>query len=282
MPTDLDRETIRDNGWKLGSCFTAKSTPELFNELPEQERSDDAIYIVVTHDCSLISPNLESEPVLECFAAVPVQRPDGAFTEAKHIRRLQVPILSDDSVVLVELQMAKRYFVSRALLPACMPAEAINLPEESKAILTRWLSNRYRTQTLPDAFNRRVSPLLEGNKKPLRKLLQKKEATPMLGVYLDLDPPNDELPDDQSYGVTLVLLYSADTYRANRDDYDAYAEEIRNCLSSVDGIEVRGVVPISDKDISVNRYRRMRRWQMDFLSFRDAADDVALIEEDLS
>lgn len=282
MPADLDRESIKKNGWTLGSCFTAKGAPELFAELPEEGRDEGAFYLVVTHDCSLISPSLESEPTLECFAAVPVDKLDGAFTHAKNIRRLQLPLLVAGNDVVVELRMAARYFISRVQLPNCCPDQEIQLPDEGRAVLVRWLSNRYTTQALPDAFDRRIKTLLEGRKKPLRKLLQREEAATMLGIYLDLEPPYGELPDNEPYGLAVVLMYDGDSFRSDQERYDAYAEEIRACLAGANGVDVRGVMAISDKDITVHQHRQMRRWQMDFLSFRDDADEVSLIEDGLA
>lgn len=282
MDTNLvDRALIHSNGWQLGRCFDDSSTPKLFDLIPDAHKVDGAVFIVVTHDCSLIHPKLEKEPCLEYVAAIPIDQLNAQNTEAKDIRCLHLPLSIDGDSKYFELQMAKRGFLDRSPIEHCKPSELALLPNESKAILIRWLSNRYTTQTLPDVFDRRIRPLIEGRKKPLRKLLQKPEATEMLGIYIDLEPPHTDLDDDEGYQLTVLLLYKSEALE-EIDAFDAYADQIKTCFSTAEGIDVQDVFALSDKDISVNRLRRMRRWQLDFISFRDQADEVALIEDDLS
>ncbi len=277
----VDRDQIKNNGWRLGRCFDESSSPQLVELIPDSHKSDGVIFITATHDCSLIHPMLEREPYLEYLAATPIEKPNPQNTEAKDIRRLHLPIKVNGELLQYELQMAKRGFIDRSSIGQCLPCEQVSLPVGSRAILVRWLSNRYTTQTLPDAFDRRIKPMVEGKKKPLRKLLQKPEATHMLGIYVDLKPPHGDLGDEEDYQLTVLLLYKDKAFNGEFD-LDEYADSIKNCLAKADGVDVQDVVPLSDKDISVNRLRRMRRWQIDFISFRDQSDDVALIEEGLS
>ena len=277
----FNRDRIQSNGWELGRCFDASSTPELVGLIQETHKGVDAAFITVTHSCSLLHPRLEREPYLEYVAAEPIDSPNAQNTEAKDIRCLHLPLLVEGKQEYFELQMARRGFIDRSPLERCVPSDRLLLPVESKAILVRWLSNRYSTQTLPDAFDRRIKPLIEGKKKPLRKLLQKAEATEMLGIYIDLEPPHEDLEKDQSYQLTVLLLYKDEAFEG-AFNLDEYANQVKSCFSKADSVDVLDVVALSDKDISVNRLRRMRRWQLDYISFRDAGDDVALIEDDFS
>jgi len=277
----VDREQIKRNGWGLGRCFDESSAPELCALIPEEHRSEGVVFVVLTHDCSLIHPKLKREPYLEYVAAIPIDTPNAQNTEAKDIRCLHLPLSVSGEIKNFELQMAKRGFIDRSPIQHCSPSERVSLPADSRAILVRWLSNRYTTQTLPDAFDRRIKPLVEGKKKPLRKLLCRSEATEMLGIYIDLDPPYTDIEDEESYQLTVLLLYKEGAFDSEYD-LDKYAEEINICFARADGVDVKNVVALSEKDITVYRLRRMRRWQMDFISFRDHADEVALIEDDLS
>lgn len=277
----VNRDRIKSNGWGMGRCFDESSSPELAKLIPDRHKSDGVVFIVATHDCSLIHSKLEREPYLEYLAAMPIEKPNPQNTEAKDIRCLHLSLQVDGNLMQFELQMAKRGFIDRSPIEHCTPSEQISLPADSNAILVRWLSNRYTTQTLPDAFDRRIKPLVEGKKKPLRKLLQKPEATDMLGIYIDLEPPHRDLGNEERYQLTVLLLYKVEAFNGEFD-LDEYAENIKRCFDTVEGVDLQEVVALSDEDISVNRLRRMRRWQLDFISFRDQADDVALIEDDLS
>ena len=277
----LSRNRIQSNGWELGRCFDLSSTPELVDLIPVNHKGDDTTFITVTHSCSLLHPGLDREPYLEYVAAKPIAVLNAQNSEAKDIRCLHLPLLVDGKQEYFELQMARRGFVDRSPLERSVPSDRFLLPVESKAILVRWLSNWYKTQTLPDAFDRRIKPLVEGKKKPLRKLLQKAEATEMLGIYIDLEPPHEDLEKDQSYRLTVLLLYKDEAFDGTYK-LQEYAEQVKMCFSKAEGVDVLDVVALSDKDISVYRLRRMRRWQLDYISSRDAGDDVALIEDDFS
>jgi len=179
----VDRDKIKSNGWRLGRCFDESSSPELYKLIQENHKSDGVVFIAVTHDCSLINPKLEKEPYLEYVTAIPIDKHCALNTEAKDIRCLHLPLSVDGDFNYFEIQIANRGFVDRSPIERSTPSKQISLPTDSRAILVRWLSNRYTTQTLPDAFDQRIRPLVKSSKSPLRKLFEKPEATDMLGIY---------------------------------------------------------------------------------------------------
>ena len=105
----------------------------------------------------------------------------------------------------------------------------------------------------------------------------------MLGVYTKLTPPDQDLPGSQSYRLVVTLVYedAAIDSEDKRDRLDDYAKAIKECLSSVQGVVTEGVIALSEKDISLQAFRRLQQWQWDYVSMREPANEASLIEEDL-
>lgn len=208
---------------------------------------------------------------------------NGNFTFAKNIRCLQIELLNDGVPRPHELKMAERGFISREPLQRCTPDLRIALTSESKRIFARWIANRYTTRGFPDEFNRRISAVIEGKKACLKKLFSKPESRQMLGVYTKLTPPDQDLPGSQSYRLVVTLVYedAAIDSEDKRDRLDDYAKAIKECLSSAQGVVTEGVIALSEKDISLQAFRRLQQWQWDYVSMREPANEASLIEEDL-
>lgn len=280
---ELDRDKIKNNGWRFGVCFSAESAPDLFVCLTPAHKDDAATYIVATHDCSLVDPRLYEEPYLEYFVARPVSEKNGNFTFAKNIRCLHLDLLKDGALRSYELKMAERGFIDRAPMDQSMPDSSVVLTNESKRIFARWIANRYTTRGFPDEFNRRINAVVEGKKACLKKLFSRPESRQMLGVYIKLTPPDQDLPGSQSYRLVVTLVYedAAINSEEKRDQLDDYAKAIKECLSSAQGVVIEGVIALSEKDISLQAFRRLQQWQWDYVSMRESANEASLIEEDL-
>ena len=81
MPADLDR-IDKKNGWTLGSCFTAKMRELSLEGFRRRGRNEG----LLPCRCSRLfadQSGFRKRTPLECFAAVPVDKLDGAFTHAR-------------------------------------------------------------------------------------------------------------------------------------------------------------------------------------------------------
>lgn len=273
----IDREILKNNGWKMGACFTRSSCPELVSSMAENHAQDESfVYIAITHDCAIINPSLEAEPFLEYIVARPVVKLNGNYTHTKNQRKLHIELDNQDAQSPFELNIFDRATLSRALLLQNKPAQHIFLKDSHKATLVRWLANRYMAQALPDQFEKRIDSVRD----KLNKLLSKPEANGMLAFYINLDN-NDELAIDQDYKLTVALVYedAACNKLIDQDQLDNYVNELKTVLQKAPGLDVSEVVPLSEKDFTLYEQRKMIRWRSDHHSFKESMDDVEMIED---
>lgn len=273
----IDRDILKSNGWKMGACFTRSSCPELVSSMGENHSQDNTfVYIAITHDCAIINDSLVAEPFLEFIVARPIGKLDGNFTHTKNPRKLHLELNIQSSPTPFELNIIDRAFLDRALLLQNKPAQDVYLKDSQKATLVRWLANRYMGQALPDQFEKRIDPVRDR----LNKLLSKPEANDMLAIYIELDP-RDELASDKKYSLNFALVYEDAAFNKliDEDRLDHFVDEMKAVFQKAPGIELTGVIPLSEKDFTLYQQRKMIRWRSDHHSFKQDMDDVEMIED---
>ncbi|TAK63193.1 hypothetical protein [Methylobacter sp.] len=273
----IDREILKSNGWQMGACFTQFSCPELVSSMAENHSQDESfVFIAITHDCAIINDSLIAEPFLEYIVARKIGKLDGNFTHTKNPRKLHIELEIDNSSIPFELNIIDRAFLNRALLLKNKPVQHVRLIDSQKATLVRWLANRYMGQALPDQFEKRIDPV----RGKLNKLLSKTEANGMLAIYIELNP-RDELASDKNYTLTVALIYEEAAFRKliDEDCLDRYVDNIKVAFQNAPGIDISGVVPLSEKDFPLYDQRRKIRWRSDHSSFKQNMDDVEMIED---
>jgi len=273
----IDRDILKGNGWKMGACFTRSSCPDLVSSMDANHaQNGDFVYIAITHDCAIINPSLEAEPFLEYIVAHPITKLDGNCTHTKNPRKLHIELDFQGLSSPFELNIINRAFLNRNLLLENKPAQDVCLNGLQKASLVRWLANRYMGQALPDQFEKRIDPV----RHKLNKLLSKPEANSMLALYIYLNPI-EELASDQNYTLTVALIYedAASNKLIKKNQLENYVNEIQTFFQKTSGIDISGVVALSEKDFTLYQQRRMIRWRSDHHSFKQVMDDVEMIED---
>lgn len=275
---DIDRQKIKADGWRQGSCFTESTCPALVQAMPDEHKIHGAIYICVTHDCSVLNPSLAAEPNIEYLIALPVERLDGNFTYGKNIRKLHLNIVIDGNQKSHALLANRRGFISRQLIVDVKPAGNIKLEAEQKALLTKWLANRYTATAFPDEFESRIDQV----RQRLKKHFEKPLAHQMLGIWISLISGMAELPDTENYEVAISLVFTSEAYVRDIDEHklDNFASEVKDILGQAVGIVVSDILVISEQDFSLMNYRRMSRWvNFEYISVKSEEDDVVVIED---
>lgn len=276
MPT-LNRETIKANGWALGRVFTAGSAPTLVNLIPDKHKDDDSIYVAVTHDCSIINPCLSSEPYVEYLSARPIASENGHFVNARNIRRLHFQIEVNGSPTWYEASMSFRGFIDRQSIETCAPDEDYTLTNQSCLVLKRWLSNRYVSQTFPDRFNDLTSHLVANSKAPLIKAFNTEIGKACHSIFISLTPDDQDLPPEESYELTVLLLFREDiAIDIGRPALAEFGDRIKETLSSTRGLEPINVFALTDADATYAQIVKMTRWQLDYVSLKDDSEVIAV------
>jgi hypothetical protein len=143
------------------------------------------VLVVVSQSCTVVSSNLEKDPVVELAVAMPCPKPFAKVHKSpeavgKNFRTLIVPQVFDDADCL-EIDVYSRFFVRRELLLAFKPDVGVGDAESGRRIAS-WMGRHFTRVALPD---RLVSLLKDPVLQPLENHLKAKfgEGPINEGVY---------------------------------------------------------------------------------------------------
>ena len=231
------------------------------------ELGEHDLVIVVSHDCDVSQRSLQKEPWVELVVARVLDRPlNGALTRGKHPRVLEVGATLDGSAVAVRVSSAERWLAPRERLLGSGPAAF--LATEPPGIVPAWLSSKYIREAFPDEFNRRWRTVADD----LKRLLLT-GATEVNSIYLALD--NAELDATQAYVVLMrgVMLAKDYDVEARRTKAQITLGRLAASLSDCEGITVVDFDLVSERDVTLDDVRVMKRWSpFDSLSLTDSDD----------
>lgn len=220
--------------------------------------------VLLSHPCDLASSDYDAEPVAEVILAMPAATPpNGNWLWAKSPRRLHIEMPGKGPAVL-DLNIHSRTTIPRERLIDEAPDPVRQLPEGYPAVLSRWISQRYRRDALPDAFNERTRIVASKIHKAL-----KKRGGLFEGLYVLLHT-EEELGADDPYTVVVratmyVEDYEIDSRRSAAVDT---MDDLASKLGQVEGIEVRSWEVVSLGEMSLDDVRYFKRWDYDDLSYR--------------
>lgn len=268
--TNLNRDALKGSGWSLGKFFTNDTAHDLIALMPEDHRHENYVHIAITHDCSVINPCLQNEPLLEYLSVQPINSENGQFTNARNIRRLHFQVEVRGELKWYEASMGLRGFIKRAPIASCEPDNNFSLTEESLLILKRWLANRYISQTFPDRFNELTSPLVRDSKAPLIRAFNSDVGKACNSIFISLTPSNKDIGADESYEVVLVLVFRTEVAeQIGRTEMESFGEQIKGLINTINGLDPVEVFALADSDITYDQIVKMTRWQLDYVSIKD-------------
>ncbi len=256
----------RSTPWRQGK-FLANATAA---ELGLTDGGPDALVIVVTHDCDLTQLP-ESEPTIEIVIGRQIEKEsfNGNFSNAKNARKLHLPIEGANKPYL-ELIAARKQSIDKTSLLNQLPAP-IELSEQSKTTLGRWLAKRYRRSAFPDAFETRLS-----SNKLDRKISDavKNCGESIAEIYFDLRNP--KAAPHENYMLDIVILYStvndADTARI---DAEAARIKIETAFrarlydkeqKTWKDIELGYVDVVADESLTYRHSQLLKAWRLEHIS----------------
>lgn len=274
--SSLDRDTLKEAGWGFGKCFTNLTASPLTEQIHNNKHDGDA-FIAITHACSIIAPLLTSEPYVEYLALTRLEKSNGAFINARHIRKLHLEIEVDGNPTWYEASMAKRGFIARDNLEQCRTDNQFELSANSLAILKRWLANRYISQTFPDMFNRLTSHLVKDSKAPLIKVFSSEVGKACHSIFIDLSPIDRDLADGESYQTVIALLFRDDiVQKIGRDSIEKFETDVKAILATVQQLAPLEVFAMAESDATYAQIAKMVRWQLDYVSLKDDSEVLAV------
>lgn len=214
----------RNTNWRQCSIIGVDTVKNYNPGLVRSLKDEITHLCAISHDRDIVNDNMVLEPVVEFVGAKRVAVASSDYTHAKHPSLLHLECFLEGEPVVLELAASPKLAVSKHnLIPAMQPDKSFFIDGKAKTTLQKWLSYRYRRQTLPQTFLDRTAALwnylgTEG----------KKYAPHALGYWLDYDPRGEEGPEEGvPYIFSLYIVYSNRHHDA-QEQAEKLALEIRN------------------------------------------------------
>lgn len=262
------KRAVRDNGWRQGFIFRVQDHPRI-TKTTGKPIPDGARCVVVSHSCDLSHPNPDNEPMAEVLVGTLVPgKPDGRMTSAKNPRTLHVALVLSEGSRYFEFRIANRLHINRNLLDDLSPDESCRLEGPALRTTQRWLANRYTREALPNAFNKRITPVARGR----IEAALKEHGNDINSMYIGVDPMT-EIPEDKKYQVLLQALMAdaafsdAERHKSGWQAVDAVAAALKEC-----GIEVVDASVRSMSDFSMAELELVMEWNFDWISLEQAGE----------
>jgi hypothetical protein len=259
---------VKQLGWRQGSILPS----ELFQEVgiaTHLEFCEGKAYpIVISQDCDVVHHSYSDEPFIEIIRATSVERPDGSLQYAKSSRKLHLELVATDSHKPFQLSIHERRLIDRKLLEKCGPSKDLTVLPDDIRLLADWISRRYRRDSFPDEFVRRISE--KKGKKHLKKLLEA-QGKLITGIFLLLNSSRD-LTVDTPYKITVYATVRTQTYDDDLQRQhleDNFLDNFTNLLKNFSGIEVVDYFLVSEAEFSLDDVRNTRRMDFDSISYTD-------------
>lgn len=251
--------------WRQCSCFTLSMIAALEGDNPLLHQDNAGVYIILTHSCSVSIDDYTKEPYAEYIIARPIEAFNPAYIGRKHSRILHIQIIHHGQDLWFELSICDRSFFDRRLLNNIAPSSDYIIPESSASQIIRWITARYDAPAFPDEFNIRL------DKSSRDKIAKKLKETAITGVYIALEPHDEELDQGENYSVELIITTEIDLSDEQKSKCQQIAQNIKTIIASCEGISLEGagVAVVSEEDLTLADLRNIELMQFDYLSERE-------------
>ena len=234
--TEEDHGTrLRRLTWRQGSILSSKHS-EILDGLPFRAK----VAVVLSQDCDVVQA-CDKEHQLELMGGEVLQTPDPATQNARHPR--QLCICCDDGHTYLRLDVRHRCWIEKARLTG-VPDDVLKLDRSATHQLAAWVAKRYTRPAFPDAFNDRLPTA------KLDTLTKRLDSAVVSGIWLHLEPRDEDLPADTPYRCTILFTIGTDRMANERELVAAnrFAQAFVDALQAPGGIvvEEHGVLPHSE------------------------------------
>jgi hypothetical protein len=262
----------KSHKWRQGTIIPAGTTERIraaVEPLAKKLSANDLL-VVGSHSCDLCCESLEEEPDFEVVVcrSLSEEAADGNLLHGKNPRRLQLRVPDGNSTRLVELSVKDRFHVPRTILSAAEQQPTHTLSQADTVVFRRWLGRRYYRSDLPTEFNERCRPAQRVLSEKLKKV-----GGPITGIYLQIDPREEELNAESAYRVYAHLTIRRNTAESPDGMGQALKAQaaVEAAFLKCEGIEFLGVQVISEAEFSLEDLDLCARWDYsDYTSYRSS------------
>ncbi len=248
------------------SLFASLSEATGLEFSPEAHRA-----IVVSQDCDVAHKNYVVEPRVEIIRGTIIAEANGSLLHGKSLRRLHLNLVAANEATAVELSALERREIDRRILEAAGPDSSTPLSRDQCRLVGSWLARRYRRDSFPNEFVRRLDESSERLER-----LYKKWGAHFTGVYLLVTPRDDELSANESYVIPSVWVtmrveeFGKELVRHPLED--DFVPGFKKVFDGIEGVKLKHVMVVSEDAFTLHDVRNTRRLDLDSLSNRGVGE----------
>jgi hypothetical protein len=252
--------------WRQGDLLAPVDAVSLGVIDPEQRDTHRAL--IISHSCDIAS-TANIEPEVELLISVVVRHDEATAQNGHSIRRLHLGAEGQLVTEWVRYGISERSKISKVDLLRYEPWGERRYTGEQRALLRRWLAQRYARCEFPDAF---INWLKESGVGSRFEDLGKRHSAHLTGIYFDFDDDSERGNPDEPYALGINLVYDTDSA-----DNAAAAEQAGERLEALFAqrckpngqwrwIELTYCDVLSEEVFSLRAARTFRRWRFEHRS----------------
>lgn len=197
------------------------------------------------------------------IAATLVEQARADLLHGRNPRTIDLPAAAPTERYL-RASIHDRFRIEKKDLAADTPSTTIVLSRGTTSQLVKWIAKRYTRVAWPDAFNKRLATI----DKKLKHLFKSDDGKVITGIWLMLDPANDELVEDHEYRLAVWLTMTSDSMMEAKEVRrgEDFERRLNKLLKSCKGIELCEIELRKEADVSLEDLRLFRRFDKDYRS----------------
>jgi len=246
---------LRGSGWCQGSVVGRERLEALGHGATD-------CAVVISQDCDVVQ-TVEVESYLEVIAAKVLEQPRADLLHGRNPRLIDIPVVAPVGRYL-HISVHDRFRIEKHDLAAHAPSTTITLDREVTSQLAKWIAKRYTRVAWPDAFNERMATVDD----KLERLFKSDNGKVITGIWLMLDPVDEELAEDRDYRLAVWLTMSSESMMDKTEVRrgEEFEKRLQQLLKSCNGIDLCEIELRKESDVSLEDLRLFRRFDKDYRS----------------
>lgn len=252
--------------WRQGDQIAPVDAVALGVIEPEQRDTHRAL--IISHSCDIASTT-NVEPAVELLVGEIVRDDEATAQNGHSIRKLHLGAEGQPATEWVYYGIAERREVSKFDLLQHEPWTERRYTSEQRALLRRWLAQRYARCEFPDAFIRWLKESGVGSR---FEEVGKRHSAHLIGIYFDFDDDSERDNPEEPYALGINLVYDAGSA-----EHAAAAEQAQERLEALFArrckpngqwrwIELTYCDVLSEEVFNLRAARTFRRWRFEHRS----------------
>jgi hypothetical protein len=261
--------------WRQGDLLAPDDAIALGALQPAQRDSHRAL--VIGHSCDIAS-GFDVEPAVELMIGLIVPEGEATSQNGHSIRKLHLGADQGATTEWAQYGISERREVDKQRLLQYQPWSALRYPPEQRAVLRRWLAQRYARSEFPDVF---INWLRESGAESKFEKLGKEFSASLVGIYFDLDDDTEREDPDEPYELGINMVYdisdASHEARAQQAAEKLKALFARQCMKDAGWrwIELIYCEAVSEESFTLRAARTFRRWRFEHRSLQGEPIDPA-------